>query len=256
LTEFNELEQLLVRAATDPIARPAFTRALMASTVIVPGHPSQPIDDGIAQPGTTLSLAAWTDAEGPLTPFFTSELALNRALDARGETDRRFVGLACRDFMGMVRGQRLVLNPSGPSGKYFTAYEVEGLLAGREPDGQTEVMQQATQVLTGAAAHIPNALPGVLTRYLEQRPVVERAHLGWIGHPDGRTGYLLVLLAANREAALDGFGSLGIGQYTDGIGIDVVVVAPGTKQHLLSSIAPFYNRGGAGGGLRRLFGRG
>jgi hypothetical protein len=157
----------------------------------------------------------------------------------------------------MVQGQRLTLNPQGPGGKEFTPNEVESLLAGREPDGRTEVVQSATQVLVGAAAHIPDALPGVLTRYLEQHSVVERAHLGWVAHPDGQAGYLLVLLAASREAALDGFGSLAIGQYTGGTSIDVVVVPPGTKQHLLSSIAPFYTRGGAKpGGLRRLFSRG
>ena len=253
----NDLEKVLVRAASDPVARPAFIAALMASSVVVPGYPDQPLVGDVAQPGTKLSLAAWSDASGPLTPFFTSELALNRALDARGMTDRRFVVLACRDFFGIARGQRLLLIPYGPGGKEFTPNEVEALLAGREPDGQTLVARTASQVLTGAAAHIPDALPGVLTRYLEQRPVVERAHLGWIAHPDGQSGYLLVLLAASRESALDGFGSLGIGEYTGGTSIDVVVVPPGTKKHLLSSLAPFYSRGGGKpGGLRRLFGRG
>src|SRR5712691_8934358 len=157
----TELEQLLVAAASDPAERPAFARAFMGSDVYVLGYFDRPIVGGAAQPGSSMRVMTWSDQDGAITPFFTSEAALRRTLAVRPESDPRFLRLKSRDLFEMTKGQRLVLNPDGPSGKVYLPHEVEALLAGKEPGRTTEVLQAQRQVLVGAAAHLPPELPSV-----------------------------------------------------------------------------------------------
>jgi hypothetical protein len=82
----------------------------------------------------------------------------------------------------------------------------------------------------------------VLSRFLAQKPEVHAAHLGWIAHPDGHQGYLMVVVADDREAAMAGFGSVQIGDVTGGPSLDVIVVPPEDVNHLLSNVPAFYKR--------------
>jgi hypothetical protein len=104
----------------------------------------------------------------------------------------------------------------------------------------THVVQSEQQVLVGAAALVPPELPAVLSRFFSQRPVVEAAYLGWIVHPDGHAGYLLVVVAADHDEAMAGFGSLSIGEVTDGATVDVIVSPPGDEHMLAGIVPPFY----------------
>ena len=229
----GEVERLLADAATDPVRRPAFNDALLRSDVVVPGFVEGDVD-GVAGPGTTMQLATTADADGPLTPFFTSVAALERWLHGGGSQDRRFVVLPCRGFLEMTMGARVALNLGSEFGKLFLPGEVEALLAGREPGVETHVVQAEQQVRVGAAANVPLPLTDVLTRFFAERPV-EAVHLGWIQHPDGHAGYLLLVVAPDRDAAMAGFGALDIGNVTGGHTIDVMV-HPDTSDPLLASV--------------------
>jgi hypothetical protein len=211
----------------------------LGSDVLVLGVVEGDVADGVAAAGTSLRLVTTADDDGPLIPFFTSEAALQRYLAAQAGVDRRFVRLGCRPFFEMTKGARLGLNLGSDVGKIFVAAEVEALLDGREPGVTTEVLEAERQVLVGAAAQVPPDLTKVLTSFLEARPV-EAAHLGWIVHPDGHAGYLLLVVAADREAAMAGFGALSIGEVTDGQTIDVIVVAPGEDSPFLRSVPRFF----------------
>jgi len=189
-----------------------------------------------------MQIASITDDDGQLTPFFTSERTLQEYLAARPGTDPRFVRLNCRALFEMTKGSRLMLNPYSPYGKMFLPDEIAALVAGQEPGMTTEVLQAERQVLVGAAAHVPSELPAVLSRFLTQRPIVETGYLGWIAQPDGNSGFLLVVVAADREQAMTGFGSVAIGDVTGGETLDVMVVAPGAQNMLLGIVPPFYTR--------------
>lgn len=234
-----DVEHLLQAAANDPVQRPAFNDALLSGDVYVLGVVEGDVVGGVAGVGTSLRLATTADGDGPLTPFFTSEAALQRYLGARPGSDPRFVRLGCRPFLEMTKGSRLALNLGSDYGKHFVPAEVEALLAGREPGVTTEVLQAERQVFVGAAAHVPPDLPKVLTRFLETRPV-EAAHLGWIAHPDGHTGYLMLVVAADSEAAMSGFGALAIGDVTGGETLDVMVLTPGSDSPFLQSVPRFF----------------
>jgi hypothetical protein len=234
-----ELERLLARAATDPVERPAFARALLASDVLILGGRDLPTGHWRAQAETDIALVSWEDDAGPITPFFTSEAMLRRTLDARPGTDHHFVRLPCRTLFEGLRGQRLVLNPHGATGKVFAADEVEALLDGREPGLTLEVMGPELEVMARPAADVPPELTEVLARYLATRPGVRAAQLGWMKRPDGREGFLVVVVADDERAVLDGFGSLGVGELTGGHRYDVIVVQPGGAGPL-PGVPPFY----------------
>lgn len=241
-TPLTELERLLVAAADDPAQRPDFAQALLASEVYVLGSLDRPTVEGEAQSGTSMDVLTWSDQDGPITPFFTSEAALQRTLAARPGTDPRFLRLKSRDLFQMMKGQRLVLNPDGPSGKIYLPGEVEALLTGNEPGLNREVLQAGRKVFVGEAAHVPPELPEVLARFFTRRPDVEAAHLGWIAHPDGQRGYLLVVVTKNREAAMEGFGTVQIGDIIGDETLDVMYSAPSAEEHLLTLVPPFYTR--------------
>jgi len=238
----QELERLLEAATGDPAARPAFTHALLDSDVYVLGTYDGELVDGVVGSGGSLQLVMIDEHEDYLTPFFTSEDALRRYLAKHPENDSPFLRVRCRELFERSKGMRLVLNPESPFGKFFVADEVDALLSGDEPGLTRQVLQADQQVMVGAAARMPPELPAVLTRFFASRPDVEAAHLGWIVHPDGRSGYLLVVIAADGDKAMTGFGSVNIGDVTGGETLDVVVVPPGSDNSLLLTAPRFYAR--------------
>jgi hypothetical protein len=252
-----DLTTLLAAAAKDPARRPEFFRAFLSGEIYALGRMNQPTVGGRAREGALMQLITWSDAEGPLTPFFTSEQLLRRTLDRRPGTDPHFVRLQTRDFLAMLKGQRLVLDPDGDHAKMFTATEVEALLEGRDPGHEQIMVEKDTTVMIGAAATIPPELPRVLADFFAKRPAVHQAHLGWIHYPEtGESGYLLVVVADDRDAAMQGFGMLQVSEVSKGNTVDAHVVPPSQTSHWLSDVAPFYVRpGGLGGKMRSLFGR-
>jgi len=202
--------------------------------------------------GTSVNVLGWRDESGPITPFFSSEETLQITLDRRPGTERRYVGMPARTLFEMARGNRLVLDPDAPYGRTFAAEEVAALLDGREIG---DVIQKDTAVRVGAAAYIPPDLPRVLRDYFGKRPVA-RAHLGWILYPEtGEEGYLVVVVAEDRDAAMRGFGMLQLADVTGGRMVDAIVVPPGQREHLLSNVPPFFERTRLGNKLGWLFGR-
>lgn len=242
----SALERLLAAAAQDPVQRPAFSAALLDSQVYVLGYLDGAQGNvggaGVAQPGTSVRLLALSDQEGSITPFFTSERMLEQTLAAMPGTDHRFLRFGCRDLFEMTGGSRLVLNPHSDYGKVFLPDEVADLVAGGQPGVETEVLEAEREIMVGAPAHVPPNLPAVLARFFAQRPVVESAYLGWIAHPDGQTGYLMIVVAPDHDQAMAGFGTLQISELTDGHTLDVIVVAPGAPNYLADAVAPFYVR--------------
>jgi hypothetical protein len=95
-----------------------------------------------------------------------------------------------------------------------------------------------------------------MAEFFAKRPAVHRAHLGWIHYPaTGESGYLVVVVANDREAAMDGFGMLQISELSEGKNVDAIVVPPEQPTHYLSDVPPFYERRGSRSGIRSLFGR-
>lgn len=237
----NEIERLLVAAAEDPAQRADFSSALLAAEVYVLGSVDRPAAEVAGGSDSSMKLVTLTDEEGPITPFFTSEAALERALAARPDTDPRFVRLNTRDLFSMMNGKRLVLNPDGPGGKIYLPGEVERLLLDGDAPGEAQVLPAGSQIFVGEPANVSAELPGILARFFDQQPAVDAAHLGWFVRPDGQKGYLLAIVTTDPESAMDGFGTLPVPEHIGEETFDVMFAAPG-EEHLLTSVPAFYTR--------------
>jgi SseB protein C-terminal domain/SseB protein N-terminal domain len=175
----NEIERLLVRAASDPFARAAFTRALMDAQiflVLVPDGPVQQQPDGSVKvpDGTKLNLPSATRGEVKLLPFFTSPLRAHTWF--KGEYI--VVPDKTRDLFVRYSSALFVLNPASDYGKEFTPDEVRRLLSGHFDDGPaTEVIQKQEQVLLSRPADVPTKLIAALGRELGALKSVRAAYL-------------------------------------------------------------------------------
>jgi hypothetical protein len=72
--EMNELEQLFVRAGSDPSVRPAFYRLLLESTLLALTAPDPPVDENgnYKGGGEPLRLAVLARSDGNFVLMFTS----------------------------------------------------------------------------------------------------------------------------------------------------------------------------------------
>src|SRR5581483_7198495 len=164
----NEIERLLVRAAPEPSARAAFTKALMDAQiflVLVPDGPVQQQPDGSVKvpEGTKLALPSASRGAVKLLPFFTSPLR------ARTWFKGAYIVVPdrTRELFARYVDALFVLNPASDYGKEFTSDEVKRLLSGHFDDGPaTEVIQKQDQVLLSHPEKVPTRLIAALGREL------------------------------------------------------------------------------------------
>jgi hypothetical protein len=123
----NELERSLVRATVNPAHRPAFYRDFARATVYVVPHGSLPVREGkaVLTKGSRLTIAPVKVDGRTYLPVFSSVKQLSAAV--RG--DVRYLGITAREFLKVVSGAELILNPGSGFGKIFTREEIATVLA-------------------------------------------------------------------------------------------------------------------------------
>jgi hypothetical protein len=166
----NEIERELVRAITEPAARPGFLRMFMAAEVfivLVPegGAPIAPGPDGSATvpPGAKLNLMTMKRGEETLVPIFTAPSRVRAWFAGEHIVASDKVSTLFTNF-GRVP---FVLNPGSDIGKEFTVGEIERLMAGDFETGlRHSVLDQPEQFLLAHPAQPPEALIAALAREL------------------------------------------------------------------------------------------
>ena len=174
MTEFkpvNRLEELLVRAASDPVARPEFYRELLRATLYLltpEGAPSGPSNVPEGAPsgpsnvpeGTALNIVNWQGPSGPITPIFSARERVEHVVQETGQTNG-FVAIEGSAVFGMLaqKPQDAILNPGFPFGKQFTTEEIGRLADGTvlEPERREakEQLKQGHQLLQREAGPSP-----------------------------------------------------------------------------------------------------
>ncbi|HEY7373864.1 MAG TPA: SseB family protein [Polyangia bacterium] len=133
-TPDNELEQTLVRAATDPAARPEFYRRLLAAELYIL------TDEAPAAPGETSRPAAadaglitWESPTGPYVPLFSSRARVDEIARLR-ERSYGFVALSGKAaFARLAQEKRAAfLNPGFACGKQFVPDVIDRLAGGEK----------------------------------------------------------------------------------------------------------------------------
>jgi len=144
----HDIEHLLISATIDAARRPAFYRALVRSTILVPGLYS-------GESVRLLPTSGTGGYQGSLYPFFTSLAKLRESIPADDKNADLYLEMSCRSFFSMTRGKQRILNPNSEHGKVFLPDEVARLLGA--DDAMTVYLQDLTtrtEHSLGEGAHV------------------------------------------------------------------------------------------------------
>lgn len=253
LTPQNALEQAMAQAFTDPAARPEFYTVFVDSEIFIPEPKSQSAEDAELGP----ALMSVPRGNRQMFAVFSSPSRLQSFLSV----DSPYTLMKTREFLTLVQGAEVVLNPGSDFGKEFTAWEIASLLDGslwQSPDlllGAKTVTAPDNSVLLSQPANYPRALTQALSRLLTERPEVERAYLGRVHNvSSGQPPYTLIGIKTdgNWEELMAEAGKVVAEVTVPEPPVDFVPIsgASSLEAYLLST-KPFYQRQS---GRRKLFG--
>jgi hypothetical protein len=243
----NHLEVALRLAADEPAQRPEFYKLLLESQVFILGH-----SDGLGNGARTLdagekiSIQNWVRNDGsPVIPFFTSLMALQRAIDQ----EVTYMALPARSLFEMTKGSSLVLNPKSIYGKEFFANEIEALLSeGVNRLPERRVTQKATKVYLSQPANYPSKMVDSLTALLSKRSNVKAAYLALMHDPSqDEKPYLVVGIEADGEIeqVIREAGVVAGDSAPNGEPVDLIRVERGDhglSEYFVHNVKPFYER--------------
>jgi len=242
----NKLERALKRAGDDPASRPDFYRILLDSEVYAIGHSDSP-SKGHAEisAGGKLSIATWEKNDGTaITPFFTSLETLRLSLKQKTS----FLAMPAKNFLKIMKGKSLILNPSSAYSKEFFPSEVEALLSsGVNHVAPERIVQEATQVLLGQPANYPTRMVTALKAFLPRHPNIHAAHLCLMQELDANATPSLIVGfkgSGNVKFAMKEAGAVAADTAQPGTPLnfmEIIEGESGISAHLLS-VDAFYQR--------------
>lgn len=249
-TPVNDLERLLVQAATDATARPAFLRAMLESDVyfIREGPPPESAGSFVAHTGTTFEVRRIKMEDTLRTPVFTS---VDR-ISAIVSEPVSYIGINGRDMFEMFRGSELVLNPGSQYGKYFTPGEIEAILDGsifRPVPSRMEIPAGA-EILLGQPSHYPRHITDALKELFAGMKQVKAAYLAHAqatgSDPTAHTMIGVDLTGGEPRDVIEPAGKVIERVARPGEIVDFVVISRNKpepiSEYMLKSTTPFYAR--------------
>jgi hypothetical protein len=133
-TPANDLEETLVRAATDPKARPEFYRRLLAAELFLLTDEAKLSDGETSRPAAQdAKLTTWESPSGPYVPLFSSRARVDEIARVR-ERAYGFIALAGKAAFARLaqEKQAAFLNPGFACGKQFVPDVIERLAGGEK----------------------------------------------------------------------------------------------------------------------------
>ncbi|WP_216688458.1 enhanced serine sensitivity protein SseB C-terminal domain-containing protein [Hymenobacter siberiensis] len=169
----NVLEQLLLLAATDENARPAFYQALLQEEILMILAPMEGIGTGevVLAEGQEIQLQILNDGK---LPIFSSPPRLTDGGVDNGLVS--YVRIPGHAFFNMVQGQDCVLNPFSPAGKLLPKDELAALLNG-QLTGPLSPAGGDAEVMLSQPADYPQAVADAIAAWAVTQPHIEAAFL-------------------------------------------------------------------------------
>ena len=169
----NVLEQLLLLAATDENARPAFYQALLQEEILMILAPKEDMEPGevLLAEGQEIQLQVLSDGK---LPIFSSPPRLSDGGVDNGPVS--YVRIPGHAFFNMIQGQDCVLNPFSPAGKLLPKDELAALLNG-QLTGPLSPAGGDAQVLLSQPVEAPQALADAVAAWAAGQPHIEAAYL-------------------------------------------------------------------------------
>jgi len=131
-TPANDLETTLVRAATEPAARPEFYRRLLAAELYILTEEARGADGQTSKEAPAdAAFITWDSPSGPYVPLFSSRARVDEIARVRERT-YGFVALTGRAaFARLAQEKRAAfLNPGFACGKQFVPDVIDRLAGG------------------------------------------------------------------------------------------------------------------------------
>lgn len=221
----NELEEVLVRAASQPSARPEFYQKLLDSQLWLL-TPEVPLASGetVIKTGTQIQFVNWQGANGVFLAIFSSEQQLKKAI-SQTRTIYGVLALKGSDLFPILAQHPMdvVLNPGALYGKNFVPDEIRRLGDGSIVKSESRVVQKPTKILLGQPAVYPHAFVKALQELFSQESAVEAAYLAQMHDPSsGDPPHLIIGIQCNmdyqrifKSAGITSQGLLGDGKFAD-----------------------------------------
>lgn len=182
ISENLTLEDLLKKAAAQPIFRKEFYKRLLSDDLIVITHGANiPTGSQTLEKDTTVNIVSLSDGK---IPVFTS----NQRIFDKGiiKEQVHYLQIKGENLFQITSGATLLLNPYSDYGKELLPDEIQNLLNGTlfTNNLQTIRINKKTEVQIGEPAIFPSEMIGSLKELLSDRKYVEAAYLGWIYYPE------------------------------------------------------------------------
>ena len=240
----NVLEQLLLLAATDENARPAFYQALLQEEILMILAPMEGIAEGevVLAEGQEIQLQILSDGK---LPVFSSVPRLTDGGVENGPVS--YVRLPGHAFFNMVQGQDCVLNPFSPAGKLLPKDELAALLAGQLTGPMSPAGGDA-QVLLSQPADYPTAVAEALTAWAATQPHIEATYLAQMQLADNPEvpRLLLAFISSNPDPSfMQDLGPVLEGKTTAFQFVDLMLLDPNSDEGVnpyFKQVEPFYKK--------------
>ena len=241
----NVLEQLLLLAATDENARPAFYQALLQEEILMILAPAEGIATGevVLAEGQEIQLQILNDGK---LPIFSSPPRLTDGGVDNGLVS--YVRIPGHAFFNMVQGQDCVLNPFSPAGKLLPKDELAALLNG-QLTGPLSPAGGDAQVMLSQPAEAPTAVTEAVAAWAATQPHLEAAYVAQMqlaNNPDVPR-LLLAFLSSNPDPSfMQELGPVLEGKTNVFQFVDLMLLDLSSEEGVnpyFKTIEPFYQKG-------------
>lgn len=230
----NEIERLLMDAATNADARAAFQGALLDADLYAatPEAPELPGARTVGE-GEHLSLLNVRAPDGnPVAAIFTAQARIVEVFGAGAG----FVAIRGEELLSLVAGQGAWLNPGLPYSVYWTPQDLSAVLG----KGQQRTIEQETQVMLGVPAEPPTELIAALQAILGKDDRIAEAWLALAHWPEEESSswYLDVRTDLDGSVVRDLLAETFRHADYAGRPLDMVVNRPGASEGTGIRVAP------------------
>ncbi|MFC6223379.1 enhanced serine sensitivity protein SseB C-terminal domain-containing protein [Hymenobacter artigasi] len=241
----NVLEQLLLLAATDENARPAFYQALLQEEILMILAPMEGVGTGevVLAEGQEIQLQILNDGK---LPVFSSVPRLTDGGVDNGLVS--YVRIPGHAFFNMVQGQDCVLNPFSPAGKLLPKDELAALLNG-QLTGPLSPAGGDAEVMLSQPADYPQAVADAITAWAATQPHIEAAFLAQMqlaNNPDVPRLLLAFTSSAADPSFMQELGPVLQGQTDAFQFVDLMLLDMNSEEGVnpyFRTIEPFYKAG-------------
>ena len=240
----NELEQALVKAADNPASRPQFYKVLVASSIFIIQR-DKVLEEGDHVLETDMELQIQNieiDGE-PHIPIFSSPTRIQAVI----QEEVGYLGINTLDFLNIVNGSQLVLNPGSEYGKQFSQAEVSAIVDGSIWERRnTYTVEKETRVRVRQPPNYPHELANALAGFFKTKAEVNAAYLAQIHIPDRDDPphtLVGVLASDNWEEIVTGAGVIVESMTIPDPPVDFMKLDPQSpNMKIFGSMKPFYKK--------------